>query len=163
RARPGDRQAAVGAGPRRRPRDEGPRDGLRLAAGAPRPAVPGHRQPRGGRPDGPPGRLPRRQVGGTVRPGIRPGGGWAAGGGVRAVGARAGEGGREGGPVIFAVGVESVDEGGPQAVVVAGDDLKGKAPFRRLTIDLTGDEWAKKEGHTPQLLRRIAPELPLVL
>ena len=66
-------------------------------------------------------------------------------------------------PLIFTVRVESVDERGPQAVVVAGDDLKGKAPFRRLTIDLTGDEWAKKEGHTPQLLRRIAPELPLVL
>jgi hypothetical protein len=66
-------------------------------------------------------------------------------------------------PLIFTARVESVDERGPQAVVVAGDDLKGKAPFRRLTVNLAGDEQAKKEGHTQQLLKRIAPELPLVL
>jgi hypothetical protein len=30
-------------------------------------------------------------------------------------------------------------------------------------VNLAGDEQAKKEGHTPKLLKRLAPKLPLVL
>jgi hypothetical protein len=43
------------------------------------------------------------------------------------------------------------------------EDLKGKAPFRTLPIFLKGGKEAEKLNHTPQLLKRLAPELPVVL
>ncbi len=60
---------------------------------------------------------------------------------------------------IFTATVEKVDAAKPSAVLVVKDHLKGKGPFTRIPINLTGD----KQKHTPQLLKRIAPDLPLVV
>ena len=60
---------------------------------------------------------------------------------------------------LFAAKVERVDPDKPSAVLVLGEHLKGKAPFTRIPINLTGD----KQKHTPQLLKRIAPDLRLVV
>ena len=60
---------------------------------------------------------------------------------------------------LFTAKVERVDPDKPSAVLVLGEHLKGKAPFARIPINLTGD----KQKHTPQLLKRIAPNLPLVV
>lgn len=60
---------------------------------------------------------------------------------------------------ILVAKVASVDAAKPAAVLMVDQDLKGKAPFRRIPVNLTGD----KENHTPQLLKRIAPDVPLIL
>jgi outer membrane protein assembly factor BamB len=59
---------------------------------------------------------------------------------------------------IFRAKVESVDPARPAMVVVVESDLKGKFPSRRLPINLTGD----KEKHTPELLKRVAADVPLI-
>src|SRR5262249_27621974 len=43
------------------------------------------------------------------------------------------------------------------------EDVKGKAAFRRLAVNLKGDADAAKNKQTPQLLKRLAPKLPLVV
>ena len=60
---------------------------------------------------------------------------------------------------IFTATIEKVDSDKPSTVLVLGDNLKGEAPFKRIPINLTGD----KQKHTPQLLKRIAPDVPLVV
>ena len=60
---------------------------------------------------------------------------------------------------LFTATVEKVDADKPSAVLVLGEHLKGEAPFQRIPINLTGD----KQKHTPQLLKRIAPDVPLVV
>src|SRR6516165_1633799 len=60
---------------------------------------------------------------------------------------------------VFLAKVEKVDASKPAAVLVVDQDLKGKAPYRRLPINLSGD----KENHTPQLLKRIAADVPMLL
>ncbi len=64
---------------------------------------------------------------------------------------------------IVSAKVESVDAEKGTMVVVVEDDLKGKSPIRRLPIVLKGDAEAKKKNHIPQLLKRVAPKLPVVL
>ncbi len=64
---------------------------------------------------------------------------------------------------IALVKVERLDPDKPAVVLTVEEDFKGKAPFRRLPINLEGDSEAKKDGHTAKLLKRLAPELPLVL
>jgi outer membrane protein assembly factor BamB len=64
---------------------------------------------------------------------------------------------------IVTARVDSVDAEKATMVVVVEDDLKGKSPVRRLPIVLKGDAEAKKKNHIPQLLKRVAPKLPLVL
>jgi outer membrane protein assembly factor BamB len=59
--------------------------------------------------------------------------------------------------------VEKLAPDKPAAVLIVTEELKGKFPFRRLPVNLTGDKEAAKERHTPQLLKRLAAELPLVL
>src|SRR5262249_36994055 len=48
----------------------------------------------------------------------------------------------------------------PAMVLTVAEDLKGKTPFRRLPINLSGDSEAQKEKHVPALLKRLAPDLP---
>ena len=60
---------------------------------------------------------------------------------------------------IFTATVEKVDAEKPSTVLVVGENLKGESAFQRLPINLTGD----KQKHTPQLLKRIAPDLPLIV
>jgi outer membrane protein assembly factor BamB len=64
---------------------------------------------------------------------------------------------------IVTAKVESVDAGKPEMVLVVDEDLKGKLPLRRLAILLQGDAEAKKRSHVPQILKRVAPKLPLLL
>src|SRR5947207_91737 len=67
------------------------------------------------------------------------------------------------GQFIFSAKVEKLDPDKPSVVLIVDDDLKGKAPFRRLPINLKGDSEADKGKHTPQLLKRLALELPVVV
>jgi outer membrane protein assembly factor BamB len=66
---------------------------------------------------------------------------------------------------ILTAKVEKIDTTAekPRFLLTVGDDLKGKAPFRKMGVVLTGDADAKKYDHTPQLLKRLAPDLPLVV
>jgi hypothetical protein len=60
---------------------------------------------------------------------------------------------------IFLAKIEKVDPARPSVVLNVAEDLKGKPEYRRLAVNLTGD----KEKHTPELLKRIAADLPLVV
>jgi outer membrane protein assembly factor BamB len=66
-------------------------------------------------------------------------------------------------PLIFVARVEAVHPEKPAVILSAGPSSKGKLPFKRLAVNLTGDSEAKKHRHTPQLLRRLAPDMPLVV
>ncbi|MCI0460878.1 MAG: PQQ-binding-like beta-propeller repeat protein [Gemmataceae bacterium] len=59
--------------------------------------------------------------------------------------------------------VETLDPNRPSAVLTIAEDLKGTITYRRLPVNLTGDAEAKKLNHTPQLLKRLAPQLPVIL
>lgn len=64
---------------------------------------------------------------------------------------------------IASATVESVDAAKPALVLVVDEDLKGKLPPRKLAVLLKGDAEAKKNKHIPQILKRVAPKLPLML
>src|SRR5262249_23280383 len=64
---------------------------------------------------------------------------------------------------ILTAQVESLDADKPAVVFKREDFLKGKVTFEKLAINLTGDSDAKKLKHTPQLLKRLAPKLPIVI
>jgi outer membrane protein assembly factor BamB len=64
---------------------------------------------------------------------------------------------------IFTAKVETLDPQKPSAVLVVDADSKGKAAFRRLPVNLTGDADAVKAKQTPQLLKRLAPKLPIMV
>jgi outer membrane protein assembly factor BamB len=72
---------------------------------------------------------------------------------------------------IFTAKVTALDPEKPSVVLTLDEDLraradpnlKDKAPFTRLPVNLKGDSEAEKEKHTPQLLKRLAPDLPLVV
>ncbi|MFL5342850.1 MAG: PQQ-binding-like beta-propeller repeat protein [Gemmataceae bacterium] len=66
-------------------------------------------------------------------------------------------------PVIFVARVEKVHPDKPAAVLKVADQLKGKMPFQQLNVNLTGDAEAVKEKQAGQLLKRIAPDLPIVI
>src|SRR5947209_6419212 len=57
---------------------------------------------------------------------------------------------------IYSARVGKIDPARPSAVFLVEDDLKGKFPYRRLPVNLTGDTSAKKYDHTAKLLRRLA-------
>src|SRR5260370_37397602 len=63
---------------------------------------------------------------------------------------------------IFVAKVEALDSDKPSAVLTIDEQLKGKATFERLPINLTGDSEAKKLDHPPQLLKRLAPKLMII-
>lgn len=60
---------------------------------------------------------------------------------------------------IFTAEIEELDPQKPAAVIVPRQMLKGKPPFERIPMNLKGDELQ----HTPQLLKRLAPKLALVV
>jgi outer membrane protein assembly factor BamB len=64
---------------------------------------------------------------------------------------------------IFVAKVEALDPDKPSVVLVPEEDLKGKAPFKKLPVLLKGDSEADKDKQTPQLLKRLAPDLRVVL
>jgi hypothetical protein len=51
----------------------------------------------------------------------------------------------------------------PAMLLSVEEDLKGKLPMRKLPVFLKGDSEAEKLKHVPQLLKRIAPDLPIIL
>src|SRR5438105_1444658 len=59
--------------------------------------------------------------------------------------------------LVFTASVETIDPAKPAAVLVVDEDLMGKAAFRRLSVDLTGDSAAQAQKHPAQLLKRLAP------
>lgn len=65
--------------------------------------------------------------------------------------------------LIFMTRVEAVYPDKPAMVLIVTEQLKDKTPFTRLPINLTGDSEAAKDKHTPQLLKRVAPDLPLMV
>jgi hypothetical protein len=65
--------------------------------------------------------------------------------------------------VILTAHVDTLDPARPAVALAVDETLKGTAPFTRLAVHLKGDQEAAKAGHTPQLLKRLAPKLPLVL
>jgi outer membrane protein assembly factor BamB len=64
---------------------------------------------------------------------------------------------------IVVAKVEKIDSDASLVALTVTEDLKGKATVRRLAVTFRGDEEAKKLNHVPQLLKRLAPELPLIL
>jgi outer membrane protein assembly factor BamB len=59
--------------------------------------------------------------------------------------------------------VETLDPNRPAMVLVVEDDLKGKAPFRKVPVNLQGDAEAAKGKQVPLLLKRLGLKLPLLL
>ncbi len=64
---------------------------------------------------------------------------------------------------IVAVKIEKLYADKPAMVLAPEQDLKGKLPYRKLPVLLKGDSEAEKLKHVPQLLKRLADDLPLVL
>src|SRR5438270_13069301 len=65
--------------------------------------------------------------------------------------------------LIFTVKVAKLDPDKPAVLFQVEEDLKGKAPFRKLPVNLTADSEGQREQHTPKLLKRLADELELVI
>ena len=51
----------------------------------------------------------------------------------------------------------------PAMLLSVDEDLKGKLHFRKLPVHLKGDTEAEKLNHVPQLLKRLANDLPIIL
>jgi outer membrane protein assembly factor BamB len=69
----------------------------------------------------------------------------------------------KGSDFIFTATVTRFDPDKPGVVLEPGETLKGKVPFGRLPVNLTGDDYARQKKHTPQLLKRLAPKQTLVV
>jgi outer membrane protein assembly factor BamB len=64
---------------------------------------------------------------------------------------------------IFVAKVAALDPAKPTMILQVDEDLKGKAPFRRMPVSLKGDAEAEKEKQRPELLKRLAPDLALIV
>ncbi len=65
--------------------------------------------------------------------------------------------------LIFIAKVAKLRLDKPAMVLQVSDDLKGKAPFRKLDITLIADSQGQREGDTPKLLKRLAPDLAVIV
>src|SRR5580700_4346821 len=65
--------------------------------------------------------------------------------------------------MIFEAKVEKIDPDKPAIWLKPGDVWKGKLPFTRMPVNMTGDAEAQREKQTPQLLKRLAPDLGVVM
>lgn len=63
---------------------------------------------------------------------------------------------------ILVTRVERLDPAKPGMVLAVEKSLKGKSELTRIPISLKGDAESDKEKQTPELLKRLAPELPIV-
>jgi outer membrane protein assembly factor BamB len=63
---------------------------------------------------------------------------------------------------IFMAKVEKLDPDRPAMLLKVVEDLKGKTPFDKMPVNLTGDKEGQKEKHTAQLLKRLAADVPLI-
>src|SRR5262249_54864081 len=66
-------------------------------------------------------------------------------------------------PLILTATVEKVDADKPAVYLKVGEALKGKAAFEKMAVLFKGDAESDRFGHVPQLLKRLAPDLPLVV
>src|SRR5262249_29114054 len=64
---------------------------------------------------------------------------------------------------VCVVQIEKLDPERSAMFLVVDADLKGKLPHRRLAVSLKGDSEGQKLKHPPQLLKRFAKDLPLIL
>lgn len=65
--------------------------------------------------------------------------------------------------LIFVAKVETLEPDKPAMTLGVDEPLKGKPPFGKLPVSLTGDREGKKEKHPALLAKRLAPGLPLVI
>jgi outer membrane protein assembly factor BamB len=65
--------------------------------------------------------------------------------------------------MIFEAKVEKLDPSRPAAFFVPSEALKGKVPFKRLAVNMAGDAEAQREKHTEQMLKRLAPDLNVLM
>jgi outer membrane protein assembly factor BamB len=65
--------------------------------------------------------------------------------------------------LIFTVAVDALDPDKPSVTFKLDESLKGKPPFEKLPVNLTGDSEAKKSDDTAKLLKRLAVKMPLVI
>ena len=66
-------------------------------------------------------------------------------------------------PFIFVAEVDKVDPDKPSVIFKFSENLKGKTTLERLPVNLTGDSFSKKDGHTKVMLDRLAPGRKLIL
>ena len=64
---------------------------------------------------------------------------------------------------IFVAEVDKVDPDKPSVIFKFSENLKGKTKLERLPVNLTGDTFSKKDGHTKIMLDRLAPGRKLIL
>lgn len=64
---------------------------------------------------------------------------------------------------IFIAKVASLHPEKPGIVLTVAEDLKGKIPCRRLPINMKGDRQGEEKKHTPQLFKRLAVDLPVLV
>ena len=64
---------------------------------------------------------------------------------------------------IFVAAVEKVDPDKPSAIFTVEKVIKGKLPFERLPVNMTGDDDAKKAGDTKTILERLDPTRKVVI
>src|SRR5262245_18447789 len=64
-------------------------------------------------------------------------------------------------PLIFVAKVDKVLPDKTRMVVTAGDSLKGKVPFTRMPVNLSGDAEGKRERHAEAILERLAARLEI--
>jgi len=64
---------------------------------------------------------------------------------------------------ILVAAVEKVDPAKPSAILTLEKSLKGKPPFERLPINMTGDDEARKQGDTKTILERLDPTRKVII
>jgi outer membrane protein assembly factor BamB len=64
--------------------------------------------------------------------------------------------------LIFVARVASMDPKRPSAVFEMAEPLKGKPPFTRIPVNMTGDAEGQKQKHSAQMFKRLANDLPVV-
>ncbi|VTS04930.1 outer membrane protein assembly factor BamB family protein [Tuwongella immobilis] len=64
---------------------------------------------------------------------------------------------------IFVVHVTELDPKRPSMILTMQESLKGKPPFERMAVHLTGDSEAVKGQHTEKLLERLAVDTPIII
>ena len=64
---------------------------------------------------------------------------------------------------IFVAEVKAVDAEKPSATFAFTENLKGKCDLASIPVNLTGDSYAKKDGHTKILLDRLAEKRQMIV
>src|SRR5262245_30792174 len=65
--------------------------------------------------------------------------------------------------LIFLAKVEKIDPSRPSVVLAVGDALKGQVPFSRMPVNMTGDAEAARDKHTEKMLKRLIPDLNVLM